>query len=307
MFGKLFKSKREVDEMPVAVKTSSALPNLATMLILSMTTYIEQNQAIAGELVPVIKNARQAYNRLLALGMGSTQNAKVLKAQIDSNDAIKSDNDKAKNLIDFVKVAQAHFGPRTVLVSYSAFEDICKRYNLTTGLLQDYCGVIPETNIQDIERVSSRISTFCYRGYLNTKDRFGGTQFYVERAILDDNHADLKSIIRKNGNIITLIESPDKYRYREKIFPCDIKGYNYGKWGHISKIYGEIISPKTFFIACPKQFLKNPDIKIQKKPVDPAVYQLTPYGVLVHTIWGEEAEDEAFRKFMELNNIIAHS
>lgn len=117
MFGKLFKSKREVDEMPVAVKTSSALPNLATMLILSMTTYIEQNQAIAGE----------------------------------------------------------------------------------------------------------------------------------------------------------------------------------------------IISPKTFFIACPKQFLKNPDIKIQKKPVDPAVYQLTPYGVLVHTIWGEEAEDEAFRKFMELNNIIAHS
>ena len=303
MFG-IFNKKKpialtEVDERP--------MPNLATMLILAMTSYIEQNQQVSGQLVPVIKDVRTAYDRLLKIGMGQTQNAKALQVQVEANDKALYDQMKAKSLIHFIKKAQEHFGPRTVLVSYTAFEDLCKRYGLVQGSLSDYCGVIPERNIQDIENVVSKIPSFPLIKSLNNRgDQYGSNSYiYVTGADIHYDHADLKEFIENHHHILRLKEAPGKYD--TYWHPKDISGYYYGQYGYLSKIYGTVIKPDTMFIACPSKYLKNPELKVSSKPVDPAVFQFTPYGVLVHTIWGEEAEDAAFKEFMELNLRIANS
>lgn len=303
IFTRKSSNKREV----LVAEPAKAMPNLATMLILAMTSYIEQNQQVSGQIVPVIKDVRAAYNRLLSAGMGQTQNARALLVQIEANDKAFFDQMKAKALINFVKKAQEHFGPRTVLVSYTAFEDLCKRYKLSMGTLKDYCGVIPERNIQDIENVLEKIPSFPLIKNLNNRgEQYDwGTYVYVTGADLHHEHADLKEFIEDRHNIIRLKITPGKYD--QYWFVKDIVGYNYGQYGHLSKVYGEVIGHDTMFIACPKQYLKNPEIKIQPKPVDPAVFQFTPYGVLVHTIWGEEAEDAAFKEFMNLNLKIARS
>lgn len=309
MFG-IFTRKSNKAEVIIAEPVKHApVPNLATMLILAMTSYIEQNERIAGELVPVIPDVRKAYQRLLKLGMGQTQNAKALQAQVEANDRANADNIKAKNLIAFVKAAQEHFGPRTVLVSFTAFEDLCNRYGLVRGLLSDYCGVIPERNVQDIENVLTKIGTFTHKSELNNTRKVFlddcGSIMHVTSVNVNRNHPDLPSFIKRNHNLVELVEP--KSTFCTQVYPIQIAGYDYGIYGYLSEINGKILDHKDMLIACPTKYLKNPELKVTSKPVDPAVFQYTPYGVLVHTIWGEEAEDAAFKEFMELNLRIAKS
>ena len=307
MFG-IFTRKSKQPEVIVAEPIKPApMPNLATMLILAMTSYIEQNEKVSGQLVPVIPEVRKAYDRLLKLGMGQTQNARALQVQVEANNKATADQLKAKALIHFVKKAQEHFGPRTVLVSYSAFDDLCERYGLVRGALSDYCGVIPERNVQDIENVLAKIPTFSLINNLNhNSDMWHSDHYiYVTKAEVHHSQEDLVDFIEEHHNILRLRKEPSKYA--TYWFPADVYGYNYGEYGHLSSIYGTVIKPDTLFIACPPEYLRNPEIKVQPKPVDPAIYQFTPFGILVHTIWGEEAEDAAFKEFMELNLRIARS
>lgn len=307
MFGIFTRKSKQSPEVLIMEPVSKQMPNLATMLILAMTSYVEQNEKLTGQVVPVIQDVRNAYDRLLKLGMGQTQNARALQIRVEANDKAIRDQQKAKSLIYFVKNVHEHFGPRTVLVSYAAFNDLCKRYNLVQGTLSDYCGVIPERNVRDIENVLAKIPTFHFNGQLNMRDDMISRDYYiyVTGADLHYEHADLKKFINDHHNILRLRQRASEHK--NYWFPKDVLGYQYGEYGHLSKIYGHQIKQDTLFIACPKQYLKNPDIKIQPKPIDPAVFQFTPYGILVHTIWGEEAEDVAFKQFMDLNLRIANS
>lgn len=314
MFGRLFTRKpinkvKEVDEAPVMV-AKPQLPNLATMLILMMTSYMEQNEKTAGQLVPVIKDVRTAYDRLLKLGMGQTQNARALQTQIEANDKMNQDYEKANALIRFVKASQEHFGPRSILVSYEAFDELCKKYNLECGLLSDYCGVIPERNVQDIEKVQQRIPGFIYKESLNRQDwmYFDYCDYwFVSGADVWYKHEDeIRKLLAKQRNIVALRDDKGSYKSHKSVAVEHVRGL-YMVDGYMTKFYGGVIDRNTLFIACPKEYLKNPGIKIQPKPVDPAIYQFTPYGILVHTIWGEEAEDEAFKHFMDVNLRITQS
>lgn len=301
MFKNFFKSKTgESVETPI--------PNLATLLILTMTAELQQAEQTTGVLVPVIDNIRASYDRLLKLGMGSTQNAIAIKQRIDEHDEQQSNITKAQELIRFVKAAQQHFGPRSILVSYTAFNDLCKRYNLATGLLTDYFGVIPERNIQDMELVMSRIPTFGYRDELNHYKGRSGWLLKVDSIDVQSGEEAVVTYVKDNGSIIPVnkyLSNYDGAWWPENLY--ELKKNVHYKYSCLTKIHGTILKPNTMLIACPKKYLKNPDIKVSKLPVDPAIFQYTPYGVLIHTIWGEEAEDEALKQFMELNTEINKS
>lgn len=73
------------------------------------------------------------------------------------------------------------------------------------------------------------------------------------------------------------------------------------KYTGLTDIYGTLLTKDDFLIACPKKYLDNSNIKISKKVVDPIVFQYTPYGILIHTVWGEEAEDSVLKRYLEFN------
>lgn len=58
------------------------------------------------------------------------------------------------------------------------------------------------------------------------------------------------------------------------------------------------------FVACPPGQLNNPEVTITKKAVDPIVYQPCAYGVLIHSMWGEESEDKVFEEYKRINNLM---
>lgn len=303
MFEKLL--RRKTSETITASTT-----NLATLLILTMTAELQQAEQTTGMLVPVIDDVKASYNRLLKLGMGSTQNALVLRQQIESHEDRSLNIAKAQGLIDFVKKVQAHFGPRSILVSYTAFEDLCKRYKLETGLLTDYFGVIPERNIQDMENVMQKIPSFDQRFMLNKMEFVSKFGWFLKVDSIDVRDGDeaVVTYIENNKGIIPVNRHNANYDgawWPENLYELK-KGVHY-EYNSLTKIHGTILKPDVMFIACPEKYLKNQDIKVSKLPVDPAIFQYTPYGVLVHTVWGEEAEDVALAQFMELNAKIAQS
>lgn len=50
--------------------------------------------------------------------------------------------------------------------------------------------------------------------------------------------------------------------------------------------------------------LNNPEVTITKKAVDPIVYQPCAYGILIHSMWGEESEDKVFEEYKRINNLM---
>ena len=64
------------------------------------------------------------------------------------------------------------------------------------------------------------------------------------------------------------------------------------------------IGRNELFVACPPSQLNNPEVTITKKAVDPIVYQPCAYGVLIHSMWGEESEDKVFEEYKRINNLM---
>ena len=56
-------------------------------------------------------------------------------------------------------------------------------------------------------------------------------------------------------------------------------------------------------IAAPENCFSE-KFKITQVPVDPIVFQCCPYGVIVHSVWGEEADDKVLEEYKTLNQKI---
>ena len=54
------------------------------------------------------------------------------------------------------------------------------------------------------------------------------------------------------------------------------------------------------------RFLKRNDSEVitPEKAVDPIVYQPCAYGILIHSMWGEESEDKVFEEYKRINNLM---
>lgn len=306
MFEKLFKRKAEV------VTTEPPIVNLATLLILTMSQELSKAEAEAQQQFspPSISEVRASYDKLFKLGLGSTQNALLFKKQIDEYDKRKEDCIKAQELVRFIKAARCHFGPNTVLVSHTAFGKLCAEYNLTTGLLSDYTGVIPERNVQELSHAVAAIASFPYRNMLNKFSKETNNTYFlkVNWMSIHPDDKNIEKYINDHNCIIEVKRSSPNYDgswWVDDIVGLE-KGIHY-RWNALSHISGKILNSSMMFIACPKKYLNNPEVKVTSLPVDPVVFQYTPYGVLIHTVWGEEAEDAALKEFMKFNSRMAQS
>ena len=277
--------------------------NIATLFMIAMIECLKDAERKSCMVVPVITDVQKQYDRLLQLGMGATQNAIKLKKYIDEADKCTDDLSKAHELISFVKAVHSELSEKSVLVPNGQFDDICKRYRLQIASLSDYCGVIPEKNIQDVEKVKNNIDRFSKAELLNYVKC--GYMMFVNKANLNsDDYEVLTSYLKQHNYIINVrIREPN---YDGYWWATDIEDTNlHYEWGNLNKFQGKIMTANDMFIVCPKKYINNPEIEISKRPVDPVVFQYTPYGVLVHTVWGEEAEDAVLRQYLELNTRIS--
>lgn len=263
--------------------------NIATLLTFTMTQELESAMNMLDNNK---SNIMQEYDRLKSLGLENTQNAKELKKNI-----LPVSIEKLKQFIDLIREMRSHFGDKTILISHKAFKDICERYKLEIDLLNKYTGVIPKENILDLVNAKEKINSFIYQDCLN-KGITNHQLLVVHRYKIHRGDEPFRSFLKENNYMLEIKFPLSVYK------PIDIIGavkdldYTYNT---LTDIYGTLLTKDDFLIACPEKYLNNSNIKISKKAVDPIVFQHTPYGILIYTVWGEEAEDSVLKRYLEFN------
>lgn len=315
MFG-LFSKKDKKEKVFVAPEVK------VQVLILSlMNTYLEQCK---GDMVLVKEepDLKKEYERLVTLGLNNTENAKLLKTKMEEIEDKKYRSKFGKEVMEWIVEMKKEL-PNSYLISFEQFKKILGDYNLITNFLKNYVGIIPSKNIQEVEEVITVIKKsgrYDFPAYFNKFDKKGGYDYYSFHYIKGvncrgyrggDEEKDCEKIrkqVEAEGNIISVHSSSsygessirlDRTEEIAKAFP---KGLKSGPLSDFSLIL-EKMDPNELMIAAPRNCFST-EFKIQEMPVDPIVFQYCPYGVVIHSVWGEEADDKVLEEYKTLNQKI---
>lgn len=286
----LFELNSKEEENPVVVKVPTkpvveptikeSLANLAIEVI---------GAAKNTSLVPLDEdNLSSEYNKLVDLGLKSSANAKIIKRQLDNINYHNKAIVNAKKLLEYIKVINELLGDSVILVSTSAFYELCHKYNLSIGRLQNYTGVVPAANLEELARIKYKLNNKYYELRINED---------IWRVTGVQNYSDYSNKLIQKSLDATFSIFHVKMGWEIKDFFKD------QKWADRVIFKRTCVDKNCFFIACPESELQIKTI-ISSKPIDPIIFQYCPYGVLIYTMWGDKAEDKVFEEYKKLNNLV---
>lgn len=290
---------------------------------------VAKNIAMITEMIGLQKKDRVSppavvsseYDRLCRLGLANTKNAQILKTKIDEvgviNEGIDSYNaaiDKQKEFCQFVKEMLEVFGHNTLLVRFDDFEQIIKKYNLTCGCLEDYTGVIPEKNLKELEEAKRKLNIA--KGYDITSREFYTVSIFTPYDDLRFKKLHHPSLYKNICDLRRVTEIDTDYAdsatiKKLKVFPF-ISTNEQSDSDIVADLFKQretgikLSREKTnLFIVAPYKDMKN-GIKFRHfvKAEDPFICSYTPFGIMIHTAWGEEAEDEVLSKYYAQLNLL---
>lgn len=249
-----------------------------------------------------------SINSLESLGFINTipvsQRRAIMEDRESFNDAIK----KACESLLFINEAINYFGPNTIVVKRSDFVELIKKYNLVCGTFSNYTGIVPEKNILEIKDTINKFKNLdtaplpIYQSY---------TKYYtykITRIVFSRRSGKLSKQSERLLNLfpIVLCEKQDRSYWEDH----DHEIYRYLIQNGITledpvdNFVKESLSHNFMFICAPAKYMNNRENKvrfsIRPKTEDPFICSLTPFGVVIHSMWGKEAEDESLRKYKEL-------
>lgn len=232
------------------------------------------------------------YARLCGLGLGNSANAKFLKDRMRDINAYNRNIIKARELLAYIKTMNEFLGDSVILVSKDSFYKLCHKYKLSVGYLEEFTGVIPDANLKEFSDIKYKMDR--YGGY--TKLRTNPHTIEIKRIynLSDKSDSSINKYFDYSFNII----SYPAYLYRMS----DIDEFKDKEWADKVSLDVYYVPTIAMFIACPKSNLQEKKV-IVSHPVDPIIFQYCPFGVLVYTMWGKEAEDKVFEEYKKLRTI----
>lgn len=247
-------------------------------------------------LVPLKEdNISAKYSELVKLGLKNSANAKVLKKQLDNINYYNNTILKAQELLKYLKDVNNLLGNSVILVNTSTFYELCRKYKLFIGLLQDFTGVIPAQNLNELMDISNKLRTNDNASRLHINYQLvqvNKISNYSERS-----NSYVKERLEYYFNILQMAT----YRMSDVSLYND-KNFKKEKWAEHVYVDIDGVASDDFFIACPKSNLQERPV-ITSKPIDPIIFQYCPFGVLIYTMWGDEAEDKVFEEYKKLITI----
>lgn len=213
-------------------------------------------------LVPLAEdNLSSEYNKLVDLGLKNSANAKIIERQLDNINYHNKAIVKAEKLLKYMKVVNGLLGDSVILVSTSAFYELCHKYELSNKYYKLHIN-------EDIWMVTGVQNYSSYSNKLIQKS-------------LDATFGIFN--VEMGWEIIEIFRNQ--------------------KWVDDVVFERTCVNRDCFFIACPESELQI-KTTIVSKPIDPIIFQYCPFGVLIYTMWGDEAEDKVFEEYKKLNNLV---
>ena len=240
-------------------------------------------------------NISAKYSELVKLGLKNSANAKVLKKQLDNINYYNSTILKAQELLKYLKDINNLLGNSVILVNTSTFYELCHKYGLFVSFLQDFTGVVPAQNLNELIDINNKLHT-------NNASELR-INYQTVRVDKISNYSEKSdSYIKERLEYYFNILQIPQFTFGE-VRLNDAKDFIKEEWVHNVYISVNYATSEDFFIACPKSYLKERPV-ITSKPIDPIIFQYCPYGVLIYTMWGDEAEDKVFEEYKKLNNLV---
>ena len=189
--------------------------------------------------------------------------------------------------------------PGCIFLPEETFIRLLQKYNLKCGTLDHYIGEIPSVNVDEIAEVQDKLNS------IGEENVFSNTL-----------EGDAKVEIIKHLTVRVRIE--EEY-LTWGVYKRDV---NKGKKAQILLEDHQGLIETMPFLHVRNKFNGHPDVKTESRPLernelliaapaqemkqvytesiehvrseDPFVFQFTPYGIVIFSKWGEEAEDKAF-------------
>lgn len=290
-------SKEEEKTVVVKVPTKSVVePTIKESLANLAIEVIGASERTA--LIPLKENnVSTKYSELVKLGLENSANAKILKKQLDNINYYNNTILKAQELLKYLKDVNNCLGNSVILVNTSTFYELCRKYNLSIGLLQDFTGVIPAQNLNELMDISNKLHTDNNASRLHIN-----YQTVRVNRISNYSRGKSDSYVKERLEYYFNILQVHTYSLSD-ISLCHAENFTEEKWADHVFVDVDYVTPDNFFIACPKFNLKERPVIISK-PTDPIIFQYCPFGVLIYTMWGDEAEDKVFEEYKKLNNLV---
>lgn len=240
-------------------------------------------------------NISAKYSELVKLGLKNSANAKVLKKQLDNINYYNNTILKAQELLKYLKDINNLLGNSVILVNTSTFYELCHKYGLFVSFLQDFTGVIPAQNLNELIDINNKLHT---NDAAELRINYRTVQVDKISNYSEKSDSYIKERLEYYFNILQI----PRYTFG-KVRLNDAEDFIKERWVHNVYIDVNYATSEDFFIACPKSYLKIRPV-IASKPIDPIIFQYCPYGVLIYTMWGDEAEDKVFEEYKKLNNLV---
>lgn len=309
---KAFEDNEPKDAMAVAVKgrfnPASTLFATTTLMLAELSKTQEEMLARSEEM----KLAKRAE------ALGFTNSYEV---------AEQKQFNKKVELLRFMLEMWRDLGRNAILISFDQFQSLLHRHDLMCVPFEAYKGDIPPQNLKEIEDAASKLN----RLDKENNRRYGHALSL--RAMVARSSKELLDLIRfpffwgesnnrlRNGS--TAIAVPFHFSLNAKGFmfiaaPKDfvekpaIKAYqediNYTSYDAMFddrinrriELANEILRgvqgyANVTYATAPKQLPYN---------FDPFVCSLCDYGVIIHSMWGAEAEDATIKRYEQLRDAI---
>ncbi len=237
-------------------------------------------------------NISKEYARLTELGLGNSMNAKFLKERITDIDTYNKDILKAYELLSYIKTMNRLLGDSVILVSRDSFYKLCHKYKLSIGFLKDFTGIIPDANLKELSDIQDKLE-FC-SGYVKLNINENTVRVHRIYNYSNKSNSSIRKYFDYNFNIIPYSINTSNM--------SNIEEFKNEEWAKKVILDIRYIRRSDIFIACPKSNLQE-KVTIVSNIVDPIIFQYCPFGVLIYTMWGEEAEDKVFEKYKKLRTI----
>lgn len=188
--------------------------------------------------------------------------------------------------------------PGCIFLPEDTFTRLLQKYNLKCGTLDHYIGEIPSVNVDEIADVQDKLNSIgeenAFSNTLKGDAKVEIIKYITVSVRIDEEWTPLgvyKTNVNKGKKAHILLE--DHQGLIETMPFLHVRN-KFNGWNDV-KTESRPLEHNELLIAAPVREMKQVYTESIEyvRSEDPFVFQFTPYGVVIFSKWGEEAEDEA--------------
>ena len=168
--------------------------------------------------------------------------------------------------------------PNCIFLKVEDFVSILQKYNLVCGILGAYKGEIPYKNLEEIADTKRLLGMYKNDNPYSNK--------YTDENTIEQADEFYNAFYKRKFLYSDLEWMGSESITREEYDDLSDKNERYPFYGNL-KQFGNT----ELFIAAPAQDINSRISDFHIKSEDPFVFQLFPFGVVIFSKWGNEADD----------------